>query len=260
MGGLQSRRMHVLGVVLISQSVGLLLALALLPVLSDHGLSTGELATAAAAGAAGAVGLIGFYSAMSIGAMSLVAPIAAMGIVVPVLVGLLRGDDPGALQLAGLTVAVVSIVLVSREEGTERPEATHLPIALAGLAALGFGTFLTLISTTAHADAAWTVALVRVGGVAVILLALLATRPTLGVPRSALPVLALIGFFDVGANALYAVATTKGLLPVVAVAGSLYPAVTILLAYVLLGERLAALQRIGVAMALVGVMMIAAGA
>lgn len=259
-GGVQSRRMHVLGVVLVSQSFGLLFALAALPLLAEHGLSSGEFAIAAGAGAAGVVGLIGFYSAMSMGTMSVVAPIAAMGVAVPVFVGLARGEDPGALQLAGVVVAVIAIVLVTREDDDQQLTTSRRPIALALLAALGFGAFLTLIDSTAEIDTAWTLAAVRVGGVSVAALALLATRPAVGLTSSVIPVLAVVGFFDVAANGLYALATTKGLLPVVAVGGSLYPAVTILLAHRLLGERLAPVQRAGVALALTGVVMLAAGA
>jgi drug/metabolite transporter (DMT)-like permease len=259
LGGVQSRRMHVLGVVLISQSFGLLFAILALPLLADQGLSTGEFAIAAGAGAAGVVGLIGFYSAMSMGTMSLVAPIAAMGVAVPVFVGLVRGEDPGALQLAGVVVAVVAIVLVTREDSEQQRTTSRLPIALALLAALGFGAFLTLIDSTADIDTAWTLAAVRVGGVSVAAIALLATRPTVGLTSAAVPVLAVVGFFDVAANGIYALATTKGLLPVVAVGGSLYPAVTILLAHRFLDERLAPVQRAGVVLALTGVVMLAAG-
>src|SRR5258705_2408620 len=94
MGGLQSRKHHVLVVVLLSQAAGLVLAFAVLPVLQEHPMGGGDLALAAAAGAAGAIGLIGFYGAMSIGTISVVTPIAAMGVVVPVAVGLARGEQP----------------------------------------------------------------------------------------------------------------------------------------------------------------------
>jgi drug/metabolite transporter (DMT)-like permease len=111
----------------------------------------------------------------------------------------------------------------------------------------------------ASTDTANTVAAVRVGGVAIALAAIAIARPSFGGIRKALPIIAAIGFFDILANALFAVASTKGLLSLVAVGGSLYPAVTILLAYFVLGERLTPLRRIGVALALGGVVMIAAG-
>lgn len=259
LGGLQSRRMHVLVVVLLSQTVGLLFALALLPALGDQGLSGGKLAIAALGGAAGTVGLIAFYAGMATGTISVVSPIAALGVVVPVAAGLSRGEDPPPVQLAGVGVAMAAVVLVSYEESTGG--ATSLrPILLALVAAAGFGCFFVAVDAAAGQDAAWTIAALRTGGVAVAIAAVLVTRPAFSVPSKAGWAILAIGFFDVIANSLYAVATTKGLLPVVAVGGSIYPAVTILLAYLVIGERLAPVRRAGVGLALAGIVMIAAGA
>lgn len=254
--------MHVLVVVLLSQTVGLLFAVALLPVLGDAGLPARDLAIAGAGGAAGAVGLIAFYAGMATGTISVVSPIAALGVVVPVAVGLARGEDPEPIQLVGVAVAMTAVVLVSSEKsgsGTARA-ASLRPVLLALAAALGFGCFFVAVDATAGKDAVWTIAAVRAGGVGVAVGAVLATRPVFSVPAGAGWTLLAIGFFDVLANSLYAVATTKGLLPVVAVGGSIYPAVTILLAYLVIGERLAPIRRAGVALALAGIVMIAAGA
>ncbi len=259
-GGLLSRRIHVLAVLLISQSVGLVLAIAIVPLWDEGGLSASHCLLAAGAGAAGVAALGAFYRALAIGTMSVVAPIAAMGVAVPVAVGLFGGEQPAVVQLIGVALAVTAVVLIGREESIEEDSGSNRQsIALAVLAALGFGTFLTLVDFTAERDAAWTLAAVRIGGVSSLLIAVAALRPPLAVDRSAAPILIGIGALDVLANGLYAVATTKGLLSLVAVGGSLYPAVTILLAHRILGERLAPVQRIGVAMALGGVVLIAAG-
>ncbi|MFN2611919.1 MAG: EamA family transporter, partial [Solirubrobacterales bacterium] len=261
LGGLQSRRMHVLAVVVLSQTVGLLLAVALLPVLGDAGLSAGDLAIAAAGGAAGAVGLIAFYAGMATGTISVVSPIAALGVIVPVVVGLARGEDPAPLQLGGAAVATAAVVLVSYEESNaDKRSASLRPILLALVAALGFGCFFVAVDATAGHDAAWTIVGVRMGGVLVAVGAVIGTRPSFSLAAGAVWAILAIGFFDVLANSLYAVATTKGLLPVVAVGGSIYPAVTILLAYLVIGERLGTIRRAGVALALTGIVMIAAGA
>jgi drug/metabolite transporter (DMT)-like permease len=259
MGGLQSRKMHVLVVVLLTEAVGLALGLLALPVLSGHSMSAGDLLLAAAGGMAGAVGLIGFYGAMSIGTIAVVTPIAGMGVVVPVAVGLARGEQPAAVQLVGVAVAMTAVALVSYESDEERRSVELRAVALAVAAALGFGIFFVAVDATASIDAANTIAAVRAGGVAAALVAVAIVRPSFAGTRAALPVIAAIGFFDFLANALFAVASTKGLLSVVAVGGSLYPAVTIVLAYFVLGDRLTRLRRFGVALALAGIVMIAAG-
>lgn len=258
-GGLQSRKIHVLAVVLLSQTAGLLLSLLVLPVLQEHSMSSGDLLLAAAGGTAGAIGLIGFYSAMAIGTISVVTPIAGMGVVVPVAVGLARGEQPAPVQLVGVAVAMAAVALVSYETDEERRSVELRALVLAVVAALGFGTFFVAVDATASTDTANTIAAVRVGGVSVALAAVAIVRPSFAGARRAVPILAAIGFFDILANALFAVASTKGLLSVVAVGGSLYPAVTIVLAYFVLGERLTRLRRIGVGLALAGIVMIAAG-
>ena len=127
------------------------------------------------------------------------------------------------------------------------------------VAGLGFGIFFTGLDAAAADRPGWAILAVRVGGVTTVLAALLVSRPRLDEVRAAWPVLVVIGVFDVSANALFAVASTKGVLPVVAVGGSMYPAFTIALAHAVLGERLARLQWTGVVLALAGVAMIAAG-
>ncbi len=259
-GGLQSRKYHVLAVVLLSQTAGLIVALVVLSVWQDSAMSAGELGLAAAAGACGGIGLIGFYAAMSIGTISVVTPIAAMGVVVPVAVGLARGEQPAPVQLAGIAVALVAVVLVSYENDAERRSVELRSVALAVVAALGFGIFFVGVDAVAETDTANTVAAVRIGGVSIALAAVAMARPSFAGIRKALPVIAMIGFFDVLANALFAVASTEGLLSLVAVGGSLYPAVTIMLAYFVLHERLTRLRQVGVAIVMVGVVMIASGA
>jgi drug/metabolite transporter (DMT)-like permease len=263
LGGVQSRRMHVLAVVLLTQLSGLTFALISLPLIGGDGLSLSQFGVAAAGGAAGGVGLIAFYSGMATGSISVVSPIAGLGVAVPVAVGLARGEEPSALALAGILVAVAAVILVSYEESDNgEPRASMKPVFLALVAALGFGLFFVGVDSSADADAAWTIAAVRCGGVSVALGAVLAVRPTFAHPPGAwklIAVIVVIGFFDVFANALFAVASTKGLLPVVAVGGSLYPAITVLLAYLFIGERLSRIRRTGVVLALCGILMIASG-
>ena len=262
LGGQQTRRLPVLGVLAVSQPAGLVLIALLIALTGADPISAGKLTIAAVAGAASLGGLAAFYSAMAMGTVSVVAPIAALGVVVPVAIGLAQGESPGAIQLAGIVPAVAGVVVLSYEEQPDQahsPRAARLSIVLAILAGLGFGVFFAGVDAAAADRPGWAILAVRVGGVATVLVALLATRPELGDVAAAWPVLIVIGVFDVLANVLFAIASTKGVLPVVAVGGSMYPAFTVALARGVLGERLAPLQWGGVVLALAGVAMIAAG-
>jgi drug/metabolite transporter (DMT)-like permease len=259
LGGLQSRRLPVLGVLAVSQPAGLLLIALLIPLTGADPISAGKLGIAFLAGAASLGGLGAFYAAMAMGTVSVVAPIAALGVIVPVAVGLAEGEAPAAIQLAGLVPAMAGVVILSYEEEPEHAGVARRSIVLAIVAGLGFGVFFTGIDAAAADRPGWAILAVRVGGVTTVAAALLVTRPGLDGVAAAWPVLITIGAFDVLANALFAVASTKGVLPVVAVGGSMYPAFTVALAHGVLGERLARIQWAGVLLALSGVAMIAAG-
>jgi drug/metabolite transporter (DMT)-like permease len=251
--------MHALAVLLISQPAGLLIALAVLPAFGADPLPDDKLAVAFAAGAFSMIGLGAFYTAMAMGTMSVVAPIASLGVVVPVAYGLARGEEPTAIQLLGIAVAVAGVVILSVEERGDRSPAASRTIVLALVSALGFGVFFTGLDFASTDRPGWAIISARAGGVVVVVAAVLAIRPSLALIPGSLGVLLVIGAFDILANSLFAVASTLGLLPLVAVGGSMYPAFTIALAHVVLGERLRAPQRAGVALALVGVGLIAAG-
>jgi drug/metabolite transporter (DMT)-like permease len=259
LGGLQSRRLPVLGVLAVSQPAGLLLIAGLIPVFGADPISADKLAIAFVAGAASLGGLGAFYAAMAMGTVSVVAPIAALGVVVPVAVGLIEGESPAPVQLIGLIPAIAGVVILGYEEDPQHAQVARRSIVLAIVAGLGFGVFFTGLDAAAADRPGWAILAVRIGGVTTVAAALLVARPRLDRVPSALGVLVLIGAFDVLANALFAVASTKGVLPVVAVGGSMYPAFTVALAHGVLGERLARVQWAGVLLALLGVAMIAAG-
>ena len=260
MGGLQSRRMSVLTVLLVSQPVGLVLALIAMAVAGEHELTAEQASIATVAGVAGIVALGSFYRAMALGSVSVVATIGALGVLVSVLGGLAQGEEPAASQLAGVGLGIVGVLLVARQPDPEWRAASRASIGLAGIAALGFGVFFLGLDAAAEHDPLAASVFVRVGGVASLLVAAAFVRPSMSIPRETVPVLVLIGVFDITANVLFAVATSVGLLSLVSVAGSLYSAVTILLARFVLGERLAPSQQAGVIVALAGVVAIAAGA
>jgi drug/metabolite transporter (DMT)-like permease len=223
--------------------------------------SWGAVGWAALAGSAGIVALGAFYRALAIGTMSVVAPISATAAAVPVLVGLAEGERPGGLQIAGMVAALAGVILASREPVEEGcPPANRAAIGLALVAAAGFGTFFVGIDrASATAEVPWVIVVQRCCSVSLLLIATLVVRPSLPRDGASLLVLAAVGLLDLGANGLYALATTHGLLSVVSVLGSLYPAVTVVLARFVLAERIARVQEVGVVLALAGVIAISAG-
>ena len=201
-----------------------------------------------------------FYRAMALGSISVVATIGALGVLVPVAGGLAQGEEPGILAGAGVAIAIPGVVLAAREPDPEWRAAGRAAVGLAAMAAVGFGTFFLLLDAASGERPAWTIVAARTGGVAALLVAAAVVRPSLRIPGSMAPALVAIGCCDVLANSLFAVATNHGLLALVAVTASIYGAVTVLLARIFLGERLAPPQRAGVVLAFLGVAMIAAGA
>lgn len=265
LGGFKSRSYAVPVVLAVMYLASLLVMAVFVGASGEPAPAASYMLAALGAGVVGIMALGAFYTALSIGTMSIVAPISATGVALPVIVGLLQGDRPGLVRSAGLALAVAGIVLASREAagGPIGPRAQRLSIGLAILAGLGFGSYFVLAEIGSQGSVAWTLLLSRVMGcpiVAVIALLALrrggAVRPGLG----AVAALAGIGLLDLGANAFYNHASTIGELSSVAVASSLYPVVTVILAALLLGERVQGVQRAGVVVALIGVLMIAAGA
>jgi drug/metabolite transporter (DMT)-like permease len=243
-----------------SQAVGLVLV-TVVAIAGGAEISAGAVAPAAAGGLAGTIALGAFYRGLAIGTMSVVAPISATGAAVPVVVGLATGDRPSALQAAGIALAVIGVVMASREqhEGAEAAAAGRASVVLALLAAIGFGLFFIGMDAAADADIWAALLAARLVSTVAIGLFILATRAQLGANSADVPGLAAIGIFDVSANGLYAFASTHGLLSVVSVLGSLYPLTTVLLARAVLGERVRRVQEVGVLAVLAAVALLVAG-
>ena len=263
-GGLVSRRVPVATVVLISQAAGAT-ALAVVclvarePFPHNFGLGLG-------AGVFGVVGLLLFYHGLAVGKMSLVAPVAGAGAVVPVVFSLLSGDIPHPITLLGLASALAGVVLASITStgAVGAPGASHPRTAAAAAvgAAVCFGLFLLLLGRAAHLEpgsALWLSLTTRMASVPVLAAGLLLARrglPRSGLDRSTVIVIALVGLGDATANTLFAFANTLGALAVVAVLGSLYPLVTAGLARVRLGELLNRRQKLGAGLAVAGVVLV----
>ena len=257
LGGVTSRRLATLTVLAISQAAGLVGILVVASLAGGGFLGGTAIAAALAAGLAGALGLACLYRGMAIGAIGVIAPISATAAVVPVTVGLARGERPGAIQLAGVVLALVGVVLVSREPGVAGRLSTGVPLAF--LAALGFGSYFLFIDRASADDAYWAVVVARAAA-ATVAVTVAVSLGSLRLPARDLPVLIAIGLFDVGANLALALALNEGFVSLVSVLASLYPVVTILLAIAVLRERPARSQALGGAVALTGVGLIAAAA
>lgn len=252
--------MAVVAVVLAQSTIGLLLTVVIVAARAEPMPGAHDMLLAGVSAVAGIAGLTAFYRGMAVGTMSVVAPISATAAVIPITVGVATGERPSAVQAVGLALAFVGVVLASREPpgGVEERRAAK-GVGFALLAAAGFGTFFVLMDAASDADPYWAIMANRVVGVALLAFAFLLLRPAPLPGRADIPALVAIGLLDVGANGLFAVASTEGLVSVVATLASLYPVVTILLARHVLHERLAPSQQWGVLVALAGVAAISAG-
>jgi drug/metabolite transporter (DMT)-like permease len=260
LGGSQVRRTSLWTVLILSQITGLIL-MAFVVLARGHALPEEVLLPSLAAGLLLVVSTAAYYQALAIGVMGIVAPIGGLGAAVPVIVGLASGERPAALQLAGIGVALGGVILASRAKsaGEYHQATSKASIWLAGLAATAYGFVMVLYAQGAQSDPYWSVALGRTTSLTVFALAFVVMRPGLKLTRTAaVPILA-VGVFEVGGFTLFSVASTLGYLSIVSVLSSLYPVFVIVLAYVFLHERLSRTQLLGVASALVGVALIAAG-
>jgi drug/metabolite transporter (DMT)-like permease len=257
-GGSLTKRLPAFGVTLVSQAAGFVVLVVAVLVRGD--VNTRSLWLGVLAGIGGGAGLAAFYRALALGTMSVVSPLVACGAVVPVVIALATGERPSALALGGAVVALAGAVLASVEERRgDSPERARA-VALAVVAALALGIFVYFLGLgSREGDALSTLFGARIGSLSALVVLAAALRAPLRVGRAALPAVAVVGLADVSANALFAAANGHGLLALVAVLGSLYPVVTVLLAHVLLGERLTGPQKTGIGIALAGVLAIAAG-
>lgn len=260
-GGLASRRTAALAVVFCGQLASVVL-LAVLLVAVPGRVDAVSIAWGAAAGLSGALALLLFYRSLAVGAMTVVAPLTAvMAAVVPVVAGVALGERPSPLALAGVVLAVAAVVLVGAEEG-RLPGVRMLRgpgVAGALLAGSGFGLLFVLLSRSAEDSGFWPLAGARAASLLLLgVVALLAGRSVLA--RGASPLLVVgSGVGDMAANLLFVLASRIGLLSVVGVLLALYPAGTVLLAVLVLRERLHPVQLAGLGVATAGVVLIAVG-
>jgi len=267
-GGLTTRRAGTIPVVILSQASGLILLALILPLLPPASPSRADLLWGAAAGLTGGIGVALLYRALAIGIMAVVAPTTAVcAVAIPVVVSVLLGERPVPLAVAGIGLGIASIVLVSQQRSAEQPgssqqssSATHrsgVGIALASGVLIGF-FFLTLARTRSEAGM-WPILVARTVSVTLFGAVATAGRISIRMPARMAALAIVCGVIDMLANALYLLAARQGPLSIVVTLSSLYPASTVLLARIVLGERLNLLQVFGVGCALAAVVLIVSG-
>jgi uncharacterized membrane protein len=259
LGGIATRRAAMLAVTAVSQSVGLVCLLVVLPFFPGHQTPT-TIAWSVLGGVCGGIGIALLYHALSIGRMGVVSPITAvLAAAFPVVVGIVRGDGLRWFQIAGIVVAMLAIGLISfsREESGEREIATA-GVKEAIASGLAIGVFLLLLGASGHGVGLNSLLMARLGSIGFLLLLAAATRTNVLPRNNTLPIVVASGAIDMLANVLFVLAAQTGRLAVAAVITSLYPASTVFLARAFLKERLQTSQKFGVALALLGVALIAA--
>lgn len=257
LGGLLSKRRAAYAVVGASQAAGVVAATIAVVVTDGFSEPLGWVVPSVLAAITGAIALIAFYAAMATGVMGVVSPIAALGVVVPVAGGLLAGERPSTLATVGIALALAGAVAASGPEIQGRVGARSM--LLAALAGVAFGLAMLFIAQGAQTDAVMTVWGMRLTIATGIGVAALVTRSTGGLrPRDIGPLM-VVGVGAASANLLYGLASQLGYLSITAALASLYPVVTVLLAWLVLRERLLQIQYAGVAVALAGVVLVSIG-
>jgi drug/metabolite transporter (DMT)-like permease len=256
-GPLKGRALGALRVLFYVQLSGLI-TIAIVVAIRGKGPESWVALLAVPAAISGTLGLYAYYRGVAVGAISIVAPIAGAAAVIPVAVGVVSGDRPSAWQVGGMACALTGVFLAAREpgQGTTRVAAG---VGLALLAALGFGSYFPPMHAAGNADFWWASLLFRTTSTLVIFSAIAVRRPALSIEGRQLPPLALVGIGDMLGNLFFAAASTTGLVSVTSVLASLYPIVTVIMARLVLHERVARSQESGIALTLAGVALISAG-
>jgi drug/metabolite transporter (DMT)-like permease len=257
MGGIYTRRLTLAAVTIVSQVAGM--TVLTVAVAAGGDLNGRAVAIGLVAGVFGALGISAFYRALATGTISIVSPVSACSALVPLGLALATGERPGGLALAGSAVALAGAVLASAQELHPDRPAGRSATLMALLAALGIGGFLWFLAR-ASADGHTLSALfgARIGSLTLLCAGAAVSRSPVRLPLAALAGVGLIGVLDTAANGLFAVATQHGYISVVGVLGSEYPVVTVLLAQVVLRERVTQPQAVGIALALAGVGLVSA--
>jgi drug/metabolite transporter (DMT)-like permease len=260
LGGISAKRLLTVTVLLVSQAFGLGAAVLLVVTLRDAPPGAHIFLLSAAAGVVGVAALGLLFRGLAVGRMSIVAPLSAIGGgVLPVAWGLVRGERPSALALAGVGLALVAAAVVGRgaEEDPAPAISPRLELALGAGAGIGFGVVFILLAESSSGSGMWPVLIARCASVPLLAIVAVVFGMSPRVARTDLAPVAGAGLFDVAANALVVLAVRRGLISLVAPVASLYPATTVVLARFVLHERIGRHRAGGLAVGLVGLALIA---
>ena len=266
-GGRVSRAVDVFTVVFVSQLIGAVPLLVAVPFLVDGGPTARALTWGAAAGIGGGGGVLLLYRGLAVGRMSVVAPVTGVvAACLPLVFGLATGERPGVIALAGVALALLSVILVSSsppQDGEsdvqlgDRVEPIRSGVPHAFGAGTCFGLFFVFLDMTG--SNVWPLVGTRGASLALVGIAVFVLRKPVRTPPGTILSIGTAGVLDVAANVFYLVSTRFGLLSLVAVLTSMYPAVTVLMARVILKEKMVLTQLMGMALAGAAIVMIVAG-
>lgn len=260
LGGVKSRSVPVLTVLLIANLFGFLFILAVVTIRAKAMPHDPVLLMAVIGGIAGIVALALLYRGLAVGSMSIVAPISATGVILPVLAGFFIGDVLSRLQSIGIAAAILGSILAAAERdrgsGSRR---MSKGVGLAAGAAVAVGVFFVVMDQASEADPYWATLIMRFSYGLFLLPIVIKTGAPVKPGRIHLPAIMALGIVDAFASLSFSMASTLGMLSVVSVVAALYPAVTALLSTLLLGERPQFTQCIGIILALSGVVLISTG-
>jgi len=261
LGGLAARRATALGATVLAQGSGLVLVAIAMPLFPAGPPSAEGALWGAGAGLTGGLGVALLYYGFAVGRVSVVAPVTAVcSIAIPVLVATALGERPGPLAVAGIAVAIASVALISlQDDAAGGPGSRDRSVAIALCSGAAIGAFLVCLARAGTASGLWPLLIARVTSTAALAAAALLARVPLAVPRRVLPLVLACGALDVVANGLYLVAAREGPLGLIATLASLYPASTVLLARLVLRERLRRVQSFGLACAAAAIVLITNG-
>jgi drug/metabolite transporter (DMT)-like permease len=258
LGGLKSRSVPLLVVLMLAQISGVI-GIGILVLAAGNAPPGPSVLWASVAAVFGTLGLAAFYRGMAVGSMSIVAPIAAVAAVVPVTFGVATGDEVSALQVAGFALALAGVALASLDRDPTGAARLASGVPWGFVAIVGFGGYYIPMHEASEQDFLWAAFVFRASVAVLALIAWLILRPPLSAARGHLPAIALIGLADTAGNALFAAASSQGEVSVVSVLATLYPVTTIVLAAIVLDERVRRAQQLGIIAALAGVVLISAG-
>jgi uncharacterized membrane protein len=260
-GGKLTKKYKSLAVTGVSQSFGLLFGLVVMLITSSWFAPTlswsNYFLPGVFAGTLGFVGLVAFYAGLATGRMGVVSPISSLSALIPLTVAFINGEKPSVVQLTGMAVALLGAFCAS---GPEIKDGISIrPLVYAVIAAFGFGGAITFIAQGSKSSAIMTMTTMRFTTFVIALVLFAKYKTAGGFSKKDIPILIGIGGADFFGNLLLGIATTKGLVSLAVVLGSLFPIVTALLAYKLLHERLHKLQYLGIGLAIFGVIIISLG-